>query len=261
MTPPTGSTQARSRKRPVAEYQPHQPGGNGTRPTRADEVYRRLRAEILDLNLSPGDQLDEDQLAQAFGVSRTPVREALRRLAADNLVTSRPHRGTYVAEISAREMWEIEQICELLEPTAARLAAGRVPQDVLDTISQELEASDIEYPMREDVIRYMKLDVRLHEAILDAAGNTTMRDMITHLHRRMNAVRIVVNIHRFTESINEHRTIIAALEAGDGESAFDAMHFHIRQRARRQWNGLPEPSVATTVVPGTALVTSRESEG
>lgn len=238
----TGTTRSSNLTRPKTGQSA---GANGVRPTRADDVYQRLRAEILDLNLSPGDQLDEDQLAQTFGVSRTPVREALRRLAADNLVTSRPHRGTYVAEISAREMWEIEQICELLEPAAARLAAGRVPRDVLDTLSAELAASDVEYPTREDVIRYMQLDVRLHEAILDAAGNTTMREMITHLHRRMNAVRIVVNIHRFTQSIEEHRKIIAAIDAGDGDAAFEAMHVHIRQRARRQWNGFPDPSIAS----------------
>lgn len=237
----TSSTRARSKKLSTTAGSD---GSNGKRPTRADDVYQRLRTEILDLNLNPGDPLDEDQLAQAFGVSRTPVREALRRLAADNLVTSLPHRGTYVAEISAREMWEIEQICEFLEPAAAQLAAGRVPHDVLDAISAELDASDVEHPTREDVSRYMKLDVRLHEAILHAAGNATMRDMITHLHRRMNAVRIVVNIHRFTESIAEHRRIIAALEAGDGDAAFEAMRFHIRQRARRQWNASPEPSVA-----------------
>ena len=242
MTSVTSSSQVRGRKRSGSAQDTDT---NSTRPTRADDVYRRLRAEILDLNLSPGDQLDEDQLAQSFGVSRTPVREALRRLAADNLVTSRPHRGTYVAEISAREMWEIEQICELLEPAAARIAAGRVPEEVLDTISAALDASDIDFPTREDVIRYMKLDVHLHEAILQAAGNTTMRDMITHLHRRMNAVRIVVNIHRFTESIEEHRRIIAALRAGDGEAAGEAMHFHIRQRARRQWSGLTDPSTVT----------------
>ena len=209
---------------------------DGTRRTRADEVYRRLQAEILDLNLMPGDQLDEDHLARAFGVSRTPVREALRRLAAANLVVSRPHRGAYVAELSAREIWEIEQICELLEPFAARLAAGRVPTPVLTDIRAELDISDIEHPNHDDIVRYMKLDVRLHAAILEAAGNTTMCEMITHLHRRVNAVRIIVNIHRFTESIEEHRRIITALEAGDGEAAFEAMRHHIRQRVLRQWN-------------------------
>lgn len=220
------------------------PAGSGSRParqTRADEVYHRLRAEILDLNYQPGDALDEDDLARAFNVSRTPVREALRRLTADRLVISRPHRGAYVADISVREMLEFEDLCELIEPVAARRAAGRVPQELLDEIKNELDVSDVEYPTREDVLRYMKLDVRLHTLILDAAGNQTMRDVVTELHRRMNAVRIVVNPHRFTESIAEHRRIIAALESGDGEAACEAMRFHLRQRVLRQRRGMDEP--------------------
>jgi DNA-binding GntR family transcriptional regulator len=136
-----------------------------------------------------------------------------------------------------QEVWEIEQLCELVEPFAARRAAGRIPKDVLEEIKSSMDASDTEWPGREEIIEYMKLDVRLHAAILDAAGNMTMRDMITLLHRRMNAVRIVGNTHRFTESIEEHRRIIAALEMGDGDAASEAMRHHIRQRMVRQRYG------------------------
>ncbi len=230
---PIANTGTAARRSSRAEPRP-------VRRTRADEVYHRLRAEILDLNYQPGDALDEDDLARAFDVSRTPVREALRRLTADRLVISRPHRGSYVADISVREMLEFEDLCELIEPVAARRAAGRVPQAQLDEISAELKGSDVEQPTREDVLRYMKLDVRLHALILDAAGNQTMRDVVTELHRRMNAVRIVVNPHRFTESIAEHRRIIAAIEAGDGDAACEAMRHHLRQRVLRQRSGMGE---------------------
>jgi DNA-binding GntR family transcriptional regulator len=211
------------------------------RTTRADEVYYRLRTDILELNLHPGDQLDEDQLASSYGVSRTPVREALRRLGADGLVTLRPHRGAYVSEISLREIWEIEQVCELIEPFAARNASGRMSPATIAELRREMDALDIEIPDRDDYIRYMQFDVRFHNAILDAAGNAIMRDMVTHLYRRMNGVRLIANTHRFNPSITEHRQILDAIESGDGDAAHDAALHHIRQRAYRQRAGLVGP--------------------
>lgn len=208
------------------------------RVTRSDAVYQRLRADILNLNLRPGDQLDEDQLASSHGVSRTPVREALRRLGSDGLVTLRPHRGAYVSEISLREIWEIEQLCELVEPFAARRAAGQMPEATIADLRREMDELDIEMPQRDDFIRYMQLDVRFHHAILDAAGNAIMRDMVTHLYQRMNAVRLIANVHTFSQSIAEHRRILDAIEAGDGDAARDAALHHIRQRAYRQRIGL-----------------------
>lgn len=208
------------------------------RTTRSDEVYHRLRSDILELNLRPGDQLDEDQLASSYGVSRTPVREALRRLGADNLVTLRPHRGAYVAEISLREIWDIEQLCELVEPFAARMACGRMQATVIAELRREMDALDIETPQRDDFIHYMQLDIRFHRAILDAAGNVIMRDMVTHLYQRMNAVRLIANSHHFNQSIIEHRRILVAIEANDGDAACAAAQHHIRQRAYRQRAGL-----------------------
>lgn len=213
------------------------------RMTRAEDVYHRLRTDILELNLRPGDQLDEDQLASSYGVSRTPVREALRRLGADGLVTLRPHRGAYVSEISLREIWEIEQVCELVEPFAARRAAGQMPSTIVAELREEMNELDIDNPQRDDYIRYMQLDVRFHNAILDAAGNTIMRDMVTHLYRRMNAVRLIANTHRFDRSIREHRSILDAIEAGDGDAAHEAALHHIRKRAYRQRVGLSGPVV------------------
>src|SRR5688500_16379426 len=138
------------------------------RMTRSDEVHQRLRSDILELNLRPGDQLDEDQLASSYGVSRTPVREALRRLGADNLVTLRPHRVAYVSERSLREIRAIEQLCELVEPFAARLACGKMQATVIADLRREMDALDIDVPELDDFIHYMQLDIRFHRAILDA---------------------------------------------------------------------------------------------
>ncbi len=216
--------------------------GDNERPkTRAEEIYHQLRTAILELNLRPGDQLDEDRLASTYGVSRTPVREALRRLSFDGLVTLRPHRGAHVAEISLRDIWEIEQICELAEPLAARLAAGRLAQDVIDGFKRAFDEAEVEHPQPNDFIQYMQLDVTFHDTILEAAGNETMREIVSHLHRRMNAVRLITNAHTFTQSIAEHREILAALERADGDAAYEAMMVHIQNRATRQRNGLMHP--------------------
>ena len=229
-----------SRATQRADDPPVERGPRG-RSTRSDEVYHRLRTDILELNLRPGDQLDEDQLASNYGVSRTPVREALRRLSADGLVTLRPHRGASVAEISLREIWEIEQLCELVEPFAARHAAGQMSPAIIAELRSEMSELDVDNPRREDYIRYMQLDIRFHNAILDAAGNSIMRDMVTHLYRRMNAVRLTANTHRFNQSISEHRAVLDAIEDGDGDAAHQAALHHIRQRAYRQRAGLVSP--------------------
>lgn len=240
MTSAELSQRGRGRATKRTDNPPTDRGPHG-RTTRSDEVYHRLRTDILELNLRPGDQLDEDQLASSYGVSRTPVREALRRLGADGLVTLRPHRGAYVSEISLREIWEIEQVCELVEPFAARHAAGQMSSTIMTELRNEMNELDIDNPQRDDYIRYMQLDVRFHNAILDAAGNTIMRDMVTHLYRRMNAVRLIANLHRFNQSISEHRDILDAIEAGDGDAAHEAALHHIRQRAYRQRAGLLGP--------------------
>lgn len=213
-------------------------GNNRRSRTRADEIYHQLRTAILELNLRPGDQLDEDGLATTYGVSRTPVREALRRLSFDGLVTLRPHRGAHVSEISLRDIWEIEQICELAEPLAARLAAGRLPQHVIEGLKRAFDEAEVENPQPSDFIYYMKLDITLHDTILEAAGNEIMREIVTHLHRRMNAVRLISNAHTYTQSLAEHRKILEALERADGDAAYEAMKVHIRNRVTRQRNGL-----------------------
>lgn len=199
--------------------------------TLADDIYNRIRLEILSLKIKPGQRLEEEELAASYGVSRTPVREALQKLERDGLIVLVPRRSAYVSEISLREALEIDQLRELLEPFAALQAAGRIPPDKLHDLLRQLENLESVAPGQEDYVKYLHLDVQLHECILEYAGNSTMKDVVTRLHHRMNAIRVVSTAPRYRESIEEHKRIINALLAGNGEEASRAMREHI-QNAR-----------------------------
>jgi len=211
---------------------PVAPRPTGRAVTRADEICDRIRLDILSLKLRPGTLLHEEDLAATYRVSRTPIREAIRKLERDGLVTVHPRRGAFIAEISLRQALEIDQLRELLEPAAAHQAALRISDDALLEISRALEALETVSPGPDDYVRYLEIDVRLHQLILQTAGNETMCEVVTRLHHRMNAVRIVTTAPRYHESIAEHKRIIAALQARDGETAAREMATHISNATR-----------------------------
>lgn len=204
----------------------------GQTGTRAHDICDCIRLDILSLKLRPGSPLHEEELAAAYRVSRTPIREAIRKLERDGLVTVHPRRGAFISEISMRRALEIDQLRELLEPVAARRAAARISDEALAEISGALEQLKTVSPDLDDYVRYLEIDVRLHELILRAAGNETMCEVVTRLHHRMNAVRIVTTAPRYEESIAEHKRIIAALRARDGETAAREMATHITNAAQ-----------------------------
>src|SRR5438034_614340 len=136
-----------------------------------DGVYRRLKSDIITLKVLPGQPLRESQLAAQHGASRTPVREALRRLAYDGLVHIVANSSAVVAEISLREFLEITRVRELLEPYVASEAVGRIDAATLADLEATFRRLQVT-PRGEEAYRILnEADNKLHAALLEAAGN------------------------------------------------------------------------------------------
>jgi DNA-binding GntR family transcriptional regulator len=196
-----------------------------SRRSAADVVYQKIKDEIVMAQLEPGALVDEISLAGRFHVSRTPIREALRRLEQDGLVTTIPRRGTLVRRPTLQDIIEIDQIRVLLEPAAAHLAAGRVNADALERIAGELQRLQDSHQI--DLAQFLETDWQLHELVLTASGNTHIRNIVNSLHDRLSAVRWRSAHPRADVAIGELLELVHALLAGDGDAAEAAMRKHL----------------------------------
>jgi DNA-binding GntR family transcriptional regulator len=199
-----------------------------------ERVYGFLRQEILSNRLPPGAVLQEVALAESLGVSRGPVREALRRLASEGLVSVRPRRRTVVASLTREEFLQAYQVREALETLAIRLAVPRMgPDDV--AVLDRLTAEMAERAERDDVDGFFQANVAFHSALVDASGNQKLKDMYQQLvsqtaRYQMPSLALRGSLLR---SIQEHRAILRAVRKGDGERAAHLLAEHIRVPQRR----------------------------
>lgn len=199
----------------------------------ADTAYDALRSMILKREVLPGARLGEVELAQALGLSRTPVREALQRLDSDGLVEVLPHRGARVVRWSESDIAEIFELRCLLEPYAAARAA-RVGMDA--TLLAELrgmcEAME-ECVARGELAEVTQLNSRFHTALIGASGNGRLPAMLTSV---MHAPLILDTFHRYdavpmARSMAHHREVLDAIAARDPEWASAVMLSHLRAAA------------------------------
>ena len=196
--------------------------------SQSTEAYARLKAKIVTLELPPAAPIDENALMIELGLGRTPIREALQRLAYDNLVVIYPRRGTLVADLNPRDLQKVFELRLELEPYAARLAAERATPDQLT----EMEALFVDADAILQTGHYRQLieiDHRAHILLAQAAHNEFLEESLERLYSHV--LRLwYVSLHkvvRLREAIDEHRAIIAALHARDGAGAADAMRAHI----------------------------------
>ncbi|GAA0941709.1 GntR family transcriptional regulator [Actinocorallia libanotica] len=199
----------------------------------ADTAYETVRQMILDGSAAPGDRLGESELAETLGLSRTPVREALQRLAADGLVEVLPHRGARVVAWTDTDLTEIFELRTLLEPYAAARAA-RVGLDAAAlTALRDLCAATEEAADRKDMAEVARLNSRFHAALIDASGNSRLPGMLTSV---MHAPLILGTFHRYdpatmARSMGHHREVVDAITARDPEWAASVMRSHLRAAA------------------------------
>ena len=185
-----------------------------------DVVFENLRAAILDGNLKAGQRLMEVQLAEQLGVSRTPIREAIRKLELEGLVVMLPRKGAYVANMSFKDLIDVLEIRASLEGLAAYLAAERRSDE--EIVALEQVAKEIETCVREaDIEGVLKKDIDFHEKIFMMANNKKLYQLITSLWEQVHRFRVtyVSNYDASLSLVEEHNRILQAIKTGDGELA------------------------------------------
>jgi DNA-binding GntR family transcriptional regulator len=198
----------------------------GQHSTLRDQVLTELRRRIVEAEYGPGERLREDRLAQDFGVSRNPVREALRVVEAEGFVHVEPRRGAVVAVPDERTMRELFAVRALLEPLAAQLAAERATQADLASLRALLDAArsatdDGNYT------RVAELNTRLHARVAELSGNRWVVQFSATMYRHVQWVFRLGAPARATHSWREHVRLVEALESGDPEAAARAAAEHV----------------------------------
>jgi len=192
------------------------------------EVAERLRQRIFAHELTPGDWIDEQKLAEQYGISRTPLREALKVLASEGLVELKPRRGCYVTEISRQDLDDIFPLMAMLEGRCAGDATRKAqPADIaaLNDIHERLESA-----ARDGRIEaFFEANQEFHLCIQELAGNRWLVSVIQDLRKvlKMSRLHSLSLEGRLQQSLNEHRAIMAAFKAADATKAEALMHDHL----------------------------------
>lgn len=195
------------------------------------EVADRLRAMIESHELGPGTWIDEVRLTQALGISRTPLREALKVLVAEGLLRLEPRRGCFVNELSERDLDDIFPLMALLEGRCAHEAARKITDDDLrrlEPLHRQLES----HADAGDIDKYYAVNALIHEAIQALADNRWLSDMVESLRKLLSLSRhrSLVYPGRMHESCAEHLAIFAALKARDPEGAEALTRGHLMRQ-------------------------------
>jgi DNA-binding GntR family transcriptional regulator len=193
-----------------------------------EDVADRLREQIFSKQLPPGSWLDEQNLADQFGISRTPMREAIKVLASEGLITIKMRRGAYVTEVVRRDLEQIFTILSLLEGQAAKEAATKATEaelNLLDHLHHRLETAAAD----RDLEQFFEINVKFHELIQEIAGNRWMNGVIADLRKVLKLHRrdSLTSTGRLQNSLVEHREILRALLQRDEMAAESAMRIHL----------------------------------
>jgi DNA-binding GntR family transcriptional regulator len=197
----------------------------------ADEVYENLKVLIMDHVLAPGARLNIDALARELDTSSTPVRESLARLESDGLATKLPLRGYTVAPLMTRpEFEDLYELRLLVEPWAARRAAERLDDAGAARLAAELAAAPAapDTAGYESYRRFSSHDARLHDLVLDLAGNQAVRASLARTHAHLHLFRLGYGRRLGLPAAREHEEVVAAILARDGAAARSAMRDHLR---------------------------------
>ncbi len=194
----------------------------------ADRAYEELRDRLVTLRIRPGEPIDEDQLGRELQMGRTPIREAIKRLALENLVTVFPRRGTFAAEINIQDLAQIADVREVLEAHAAGLAAARLTdagRAEIDALIAELRGSR----GSEDMSALMALDTRVHRFIYRACDNPFLEET---LYRYFNlSLRIwylvIDRLPHLFQRVYEHEALLEAIADRDPERARKIVTGHV----------------------------------
>lgn len=201
---------------------------------RSDQLREAIEEEIAVGRLAPGSRIDEQELSERFGVSKTPIREALIQLAASGLVDVRRRRGATVAVLEPRRLYEMFDVMGELEATCARRAARRMSPENEAALKDALEACR-RAAAAGDPDTYFRVNEEFHRAIYAASQNEFLAEQALTLHRRLRPYRrLQLRVRdRMSNSLAEHEAIVAAMVAGDGELAAERIRGHVTIQGER----------------------------
>ena len=193
-----------------------------------------LEEDIVYGKLAPGTRLNEVRLAARFGVSRTPIREALLQLASSGMVELRPRRGAVVAEVEPHRLYEMIETMAELEASCARLAARRMNDEERQAFRKLHEANRASADKRNSGV-YFERNEKFHQALFDGSHNAFLASQARALQRRLRPYRrLQLRVgRRVMDSFREHENIVQAVLAGDAERAAEAMRAHITVQGER----------------------------
>lgn len=230
--------------------------GKVTRLRLHDMVVEQLRNFIVEGVLTPGTKLNERELCETLGISRTPLREAIKVLAAEGLVDIMPNRGASVATMDEAEIREMFELMSGLEAFSGFLACERITPDEL------MELKALHYAMlacrvKNDLPGYYAKNRQIHDLINVASRNDALRNIYVATNRRLQALRFRSNFSaaKWEKAVQEHSAMIEALEARDGERLSNILRVHLLEKrdavlklmeVEHQVNGQPEPEKGQT---------------
>ena len=196
-----------------------------------EEVAELLRQRIFNQELAPGAWIDELKLAEAYGISRTPLREALKVLAAEGLITMKVRRGAYVTEVSERDLTDVYHLLSLLESDAAATVAATATDAQLaelQALHAQLEAAL--KPSRPNYAGFLTLNIAFHTRLLEIANNRWRTQMVSDLRKimKLKGHSSLFREPRARESLREHDALMKAIAARDAPGAMQCMKDHFQ---------------------------------
>lgn len=194
-----------------------------------DEVAERIRALILSGELEPKARVNEIELSGRFGISRTPLREAIKILATEGLLDLLPNRGARVASISAAEIEEMVEVVAGLEATAGELACRHITEDEIEAIAEKHDAMLSAWRIADDRY-YFTMNRQIHEAIMAASRNATLQGIYANLSGRIQRARYQAHKtpEQWRKAVREHEEMLTLLRRREGETLGRLMREHIR---------------------------------
>lgn len=194
-----------------------------------EEVAELLRQRIFKRELEPGSWIDELKIADEYGISRTPLREALKVLAAEGLVTMKVRRGAYVTEVSVQDLADVYHLLSLLESDAAGVVATRsTDAELAELVALHAELEQAYLPGTANTDAFFAINERFHMRLLEISNNRWRDQMVADLRKvmKLNRHNSLLKTGRMQESLQEHRAIMAALQARDAEATVKSMRQH-----------------------------------
>ena len=198
-----------------------------------DVVFHTLRRAILTGQLKPGERLMEVHLANKLGVSRTPIREAIRKLELEGLVTMIPRRGAEVAQITEKSLKDVLEVRRALDVLSVELACERITKEEMEELYRACQEFEKAAREKEPSV-IAQADVRLHDIIVDATRNQRLKQLVNNLSEQMYRYRFeyIKDVSKHSQIIREHSQMYEYIVHNQGEQATDVVRIHIENQER-----------------------------